>query len=143
MTLGALAALAGCASGPDPARLARGKGLYEVSCAACHQAHGRGMEGVGPPLAGSEWVLGSEERLVLIGLHGVRGTIDVNGVEYNLEMPAMGFFDDRDLSDILTYIRRAWGNEAAPVAAGTVGRIRRETANRRDSWAAEELTEID
>ena len=101
------------------------------------------MEGVGPPLVQSEWVLGSEERLVRINLQGVRGAIDVNGQEYNLEMPAMGLFDNQDLSDILTYIRRAWGNEASPITAGTVGRIRRETSDRGDSWVVDELMEID
>ena len=40
------------------------------------------MPGVYPPLAGSEWVLGSEERLIRIVLHGLKGPVKVKGLEF-------------------------------------------------------------
>ncbi|MBC8008828.1 MAG: c-type cytochrome, partial [Burkholderiales bacterium] len=43
--------------------LAKGKQAY-TTCVACHQTSGLGVAGVYPPLAGSEWVTGSEERLI-------------------------------------------------------------------------------
>ena len=56
-----------------------GARLYSVTCQACHQVSGQGLANQFPPLAGSEWVTGSEERLVLIILHGIIGEIEVEG----------------------------------------------------------------
>ena len=118
----------------------RGKILYEVSCGACHQPDGEGKEGVASPLAGSEWVTGSQERLLRIALDGVRGPIEVKGRRYQLEMPALRHvYGDEDMAAILTYIRRAWGNSASDITASFVGKVRADTAQRGDSWTAEEL----
>ena len=141
-TLALLALLAGCAQPENTPKVDRGKLLYGYSCGACHQPDGLGMDGVAPPLRQSPWTLGSEDRLVRIALHGVRGPIEVAGGEYNLEMPGMGFFDDHDMSAILSYTRRAWGNSASPITGATVRRIRKETAGRGDSWTVEELIKL-
>jgi mono/diheme cytochrome c family protein len=132
------------ADSPNQQRLARGQQLYETSCAACHQVSGWGEEGVAPPLVGSQWVTGSPERLIRIALHGVRGPIEVRGQTYRLEMefPQFGF-DDVEIAEILTYVRQAWGNDAAEVSSDTVRQVRSETAERRDSWTAGELLAID
>ena len=118
----------------------QGRALYEVSCGACHQVNGEGKEGVASPLAGSEWVTGSEGRLVRIALDGIRGPIMVKGKRYQLEMPALRHvYGDEDLAAILTYIRGAWGNKSPAVETQTVAGIRQQTARRGDSWTAEEL----
>jgi hypothetical protein len=39
----------------------------------------------------------------------------------------------------LTYIRRAWGNEAQPVELSTVREVRSATADRQKAWTEEEL----
>jgi mono/diheme cytochrome c family protein len=136
------ASLCGCEGGADPPDpvAERGKKLFEVTCAGCHQATGAGKEGVGMPLAGSPWVEGPEARLARIALHGVRGPIEVSGRVYNLEMPAFGrIFNDEELAAILTYIRQAWSNRAPPVPAATIAAVRAATADRGDSWTAAEL----
>ena len=130
----------GCSFLPLGETAGRGRVLYEVSCGACHQPDGEGREGVASPLAGSEWVTGSQERLLRIALDGVRGPIQVKGKHYQLEMPALRHvYGDEDMAAILTYIRRAWGNSASEITAGFVGKVRVETAQRGDSWTAEEL----
>ena len=132
--------IAGCSSMPTGGTANRGRVLYEVSCGACHQADGEGKEGVASPLAGSEWVTGSERRLLRISLDGVRGPIEVKGRRYQLEMPALRHvYGDEDMAAILTYIRGAWGNSASAITADSVGQVRAETARRGDSWTAEEL----
>ena len=132
--------IAGCSSMPTGGTANRGRVLYEVSCGACHQADGEGKEGVASPLAGSEWVTGSERRLLRIALDGVRGPIEVKGKRYQLEMPALRHvYGDEDMAAILTYIRGAWGNSASAITADFVGQVRSETAQRGDSWTAEEL----
>ena len=54
----------------------------------------------------------------------------------------MGFFGDRDLAAVLTFIRQAWGNRAPAVTADAVAAARWATADRRDSWTAEELLHL-
>ncbi len=130
----------GCFSIPPGGTANRGRALYEVSCGACHQSDGGGKEGVASPLAGSEWVTGSEERLLRIALDGVRGPIEVKGRRYQLEMPALRHvYGDEDMAAILSYIRDAWGNSASAITVDSVGKVRSETARRGDSWTVEEL----
>ena len=134
----------GCGGGPplDPSYL-RGQKLYETSCADCHQTSGWGAEGIAPMLVQSPWVLGPEGRLVRIVLHGVRGPIEVNGRVYNLEMEFPGSdFSDQELADVLTYVRKAWDNDAGRIDAATVREIR-EAEGDRDSWTVEELMKIE
>src|SRR5438093_2640048 len=57
----------------EQARFEAGKELYTITCGTCHQPTGLGQEGLAPPLLGSEWVIGSEQRLIRISLHGLRG----------------------------------------------------------------------
>ena len=143
LIFGVLFLLASCTtSGPQHHKnpqAAKGEALYLVSCAACHQANGQGLEGIAPPLAGTRWASESEERLARIVLHGLRGSITVADKEYNLEMPALGFFNDQDIAAILTYIRAAWGKPAESVSEETIGKIRTQTRERIDSWTVEEL----
>ncbi len=124
----------------DDQVLSYGKRLYEVSCGGCHQNDGGGKMGVASPLSGSEWVLGADDVLIRIALDGIRGPIEVKGVRYQLEMPAMRHvYDDEQMAAILTYMRRAWGNRGIPVSPRAVGEIRASTARRGDSWTAPEL----
>jgi mono/diheme cytochrome c family protein len=107
----------------------RGREAFETYCAPCHQSDGSGMERLAAPLRGSPLVLGHEDALIRIALHGLKG---------ELVMPAMGTLDDQQLAAILTYIRTAWEHTASPIAAETVGRVR-AVSERRIPWTREEL----
>ncbi|MCW5556396.1 MAG: c-type cytochrome [Verrucomicrobiae bacterium] len=121
----------------------RGKELYPLICGACHQPHGKGQEGLAPPLAGSEWTTGSEQRLIRIALHGVRDALTVNGTTWTLAMPAFApALEDGQIADLLTYVRREWGNIAAPVKAETVASVRSAHEDREDSWTEVELLKV-
>ena len=119
-----------------------GKVLFTGVCAACHQTHGRGLDGLAPPLMDSEWVLGSEQRIVRIVLHGLTGPVSVKGKTYRLDMPAFSSFSDEQIAGVLTYIRREWEHTAAPVEPDTVKAIRAATADRREAWVVPQLFEI-
>lgn len=110
----------------------RGRDVFLTQCAPCHQADGAGMDRLAPPLRGSPWVLGSEEPLVRIVLHGLRG---------EMLMPAMGTLEDGQLADILTYIRRAWGHDAPPIDPEAVGRVRAQSRSRQTPWTKDELAQ--
>ncbi len=123
-------------------RFKAGQDLYTATCGACHQPNGNGQEGLAPPLAGSEWAVGSEERLVRIALLGVRGPILVKGKQFEMDMPPLGVLEDEQIANILTYVRREWGHAADPVETATVARIRAATEKREDPWTAPELLRI-
>lgn len=112
-------------------------------CAACHQPAGQGLANVAPPLAGSSRVTGSARVLIDIVLHGLTGPIEVNGEPWNLTMPGLGAtsgpLDDDKIAAILTYVRRSWGNQAAPVTPREVAGRRSATAGRAAPWTASEL----
>jgi len=103
--------------------------LYNTFCGTCHQQNGKGARGRMPPLAGTDWVTGSKERLIGIALNGLQGSIDVNGETYNSVMPAHNYLTDDDLATILTYIRKSFGNQASAVSPQEV-KVVREKAGR-------------
>lgn len=124
-----------------PAQL--GKKVYATICQACHQPTGQGMPGIFPQLAGSEWVQGNEERIILIVLHGLHGPITVEGKQYDNVMAALGSaMKDDQVAHVLTYIRQEWGNNAPEVKAETVARVRAEHSGRSGLWTAPELLKI-
>ncbi|HEY1763586.1 MAG TPA: c-type cytochrome [Opitutaceae bacterium] len=126
----------------EAARFEQGRVFFNAICAACHQEHGRGQDGLAPPLVDSEYVNGPPGRLVRIALAGVHGPIDVQGVGYWLEMPPWGAMGDEQLAATLTYVRRAWGNQGSPLTPELVRQIRKATADHPDSWTAEELEKV-
>lgn len=96
---------------------ADGKQLYAALCVACHQASGKGLPGVFPPLDGSEWVLGDERIVANILLHGIAGEITVAGVSYQGAMPAFKQLADAELAAVASHVRSQWSNQAAPITA--------------------------
>ena len=122
---------------------ARGQKLFKSYCAACHQVGGQGVEGRVPPLDGSPWVSGSEDRLIRIVLNGLRGPIEINGQMYNLEMPAFRvLFKDEDIASMLSFTRHRYGMGSPPITASSVARVRHETRKRQGYWTVKELMEI-
>jgi mono/diheme cytochrome c family protein len=121
----------------------KGQVVYIATCAQCHHADGIGIEGQGPPLAGSEWSVGPDGRLVRIILQGLRGPITVSGQAYNLDMPAIPAMTDEQIAAALTYIRRSWGHEAPAVEPSRVTEIREQTMDRVEPWTERELLRID
>ena len=125
-------------------QFATGRQKYLTNCAGCHGTDGRGMDRFGPPMVGSEWVLGDEKKLSLVLLHGLEGPIVVLGKKYDAPeilpmMPAHSIMDDADIAAILTYIRNEWGNQATPVTAGTVGSTRHTSQGRVIPWTVKDL----
>ncbi len=119
-----------------------GRVMYEATCLACHQQHGLGQPGLAPPLVDSEWVAGSEQRLIRIVLNGLRGPIKVKGESFELDMPALGVLDDDQIAAALTYVRREWGHAFEPVSPATVKKVREATATREDAWTMADLLKV-
>lgn len=131
---------------PKPAAVTApvdGSKLFSVTCAACHQLTGEGLEDKYPPLVSSDWVVGSDARLVRIILHGLMGPVDVAGQSFDGAMPAWGgVLKDPEIAAVATYVRGAWGNKAAPITAATVAAVRTATASRKTPWTAPEIAQV-
>jgi len=87
-----------------------GKGVYNGICMTCHLNEGQGIANVFPPLAKSDYLMEDLDRSIKILINGQQGEITVNGKKYNGAMPAPGL-DDKDIADVLNYIRNSWGNK--------------------------------
>lgn len=122
----------------------KGRAIYETSCGACHQLHGKGLENMAPQLAKSDWIK-DEERLISVALHGVTGPIKVNGKDVTDVppiMPGHSFLNDEQVADVLTYIRNAWGNREDAIAKESVAAIRKKHGTRFMPWTEAELDGI-
>ena len=123
--------------GAHLAAFQKGRTLYRstAACIGCHGEDGGGLPNLGPPLEKSEWVTGSEERLVKILLHGMHGPLEVAGEKYSPPAAMPGLvanptLDDKAIAAIATYIRNEWGNRASPTKPATVTKVRAETKDR-------------
>lgn len=131
--------------GNDLALYTEGRVIYakEGYCITCHQPDGRGLSASGfPPLAGTKWVQGNEDRLIKLVLKGAMGPMEVNGVTYPGQVPMTpfgGLLNDRDLAAVLTYIRNSFGNQAPPVYPEQVKKVRAAVAKKSDFYTQEQL----
>ena len=136
----AIALAPGAIAAPSPPAMAAGKQAYEMVCFGCHQTNGKGIPGAFPPLAGSPWVSGDPERIAKIVLHGLTGSITLDGLTYHAEMPPQGsLLDDTALAHVLTYVRNSWGNSAPAVEPGTITALRKKYEDRSEYWDADAL----
>jgi mono/diheme cytochrome c family protein/glucose/arabinose dehydrogenase len=131
-------------TGKNKASFMRGAGVFgkDGHCGTCHQADGNGLpEAQFPPLAGSKWVTGSEERLIKLALHGLSGPIEVKGKSYPGAVPMTPFkmLDDQEMADVLTFVRNAFGNKASVISATDVAKVRKETAGQTTFYSPAEL----
>jgi mono/diheme cytochrome c family protein len=128
-----------------------GKKLFNnAACNTCHQVNGMGTPGVFPPLVDSEWVLGSEERVIRIVTYGLQGPVTVKGVQFPgaAPMPAFGKvpgggfnWSDDKIAAVLTYVRSEWGNNASAITAEQVTAIHAKEGDRK-SYTADELLKL-
>jgi mono/diheme cytochrome c family protein len=121
-----------------------GKAVYGGNCANCHQASGEGQPGSYPPLAGSEWVLGSKERLAAILLKGLQGPVTVKGASFGTQaMPAQeSVLSPEKIANLMTYLRGSWGNTAGPVTADEVNAAKAKIASQTGAYNEADLLKI-
>lgn len=134
------------ATTPAPAATVASAGELEYQrCIACHQATGMGVPNAFPPLAASEYVNGSADRMVAIIIHGLQGPITVNGAAFNSAMMPYGTnvpMTDDQVATVATYVRSSWGNTGSAVTAADVARVRAATASRVTPWTVAELDKL-
>ncbi len=131
--------------GKDFEAFNQGKALYskEGFCITCHQADGKGLPGSGfPPLSGTEWVTGSEDRLIKIILKGLMGPIVVDGKNYEGMVPMTpfeGMLNDQELAAVATYVRNSFGNKASVVSPEKVKEVRAKLQGKKAFYQSKKL----
>ena len=133
----AMAAASEPAGSGDP-----GEQVFTTVCAACHQANGKGLPGAFPSLAGSDWVTADPETPIRIVISGLSGPIKVAGADFNSMMPPPPGLDDEKIANVLTYVRKSFGNSAGAVTKEQVAAVRASLGGRGTPFTAEELTKL-
>lgn len=111
----------------DPLKesIKRGKVVYETYCISCHQADGKGIAKVFPPLAKSDYLMADKIRSIKQVLYGAEGEMVVNGETYNV--PMTGFaLSNQEVADVLNYVRNNWGNKGEIVKPEEVAKVKAE-----------------
>ena len=110
----------------DAGSMRAGKAVYEDVCAGCHREGGQGVARFFPNLAGHPDVESRDpNNVVRVVLEGAR-TAPTPTRPTPLSMPSYAWqLNDRQIADVLTYVRQSWGNQAEPVSPGEVAGLRR------------------
>src|SRR3989442_11702483 len=116
-------------------RFDAGREIYRDICQACHQPDGRGQDRLAPTLIGAVLTLAPAEIPTRILLNGKEGAFGL--------MPPIGSrLSDEQIADVLTYVRREWGQAAAPVDTDTVKAVRALSIGRNRPWTDDELMKL-
>lgn len=105
-----------------------GARLYLDNCAACHRTDGTGAMPAFPSLNGNAAVLSDDPasliHIVLSGSH----MPSTAAAPTPLAMPDFGWrLTDRQIADLLSFVRGSWGNRATDVSAAEVAKVRAVT----------------
>jgi mono/diheme cytochrome c family protein len=115
---------------PTPGRavsgtsVASGKIVYTNVCLPCHMADGGGVQSMNPPLIKTSYVLGDKATLIKIVLNGFNEDVEINGQRYSNTMSSHDDLKDKQIADVLTYVRNSFGNKASAVKIAEVTKAR-------------------
>ncbi|OLL30928.1 cytochrome C [Burkholderia sp. SRS-W-2-2016] len=103
-----LAALGAADAFAQNVQHAAGKAFFDSKCAVCHQAGGKGQDGLAPALTElpGRYAATPQGRtqLGLTVLNGMFGTITIKDKTYNFKMPSFKTESDEDLASVLNYV---------------------------------------
>lgn len=107
---------------PPQAVVDRGVLIYNKECRSCHNSsEGDDLLTENSTLSKTKMVMGPRQPLIKFMLHGTQ----LNTATHSkLSMPAYNNLSDQQLSDVLTYIRSSFGNNAKPVTPADVKKAR-------------------
>jgi glucose/arabinose dehydrogenase/cytochrome c553 len=110
------------ATAKTPLNITAGSAVYAQTCLTCHQRDGGGTSNMTPPLR-TAYVNGDKSRLITIVLQGLKEQ-EIEGEHYSNVMPPFKQLTNKQIADVLTYIRNSFGNKANAVTAEEVKNVR-------------------
>lgn len=95
---------------------------YDIHCGTCHLPTGQGYADIGPPLIGSPVVLDTDpSSLINITLFGAQTPKAAPSDEWSSRrwkkmQPFAAKLNDKQVADLLSFLRSAWGHKAGAVS---------------------------
>ena len=108
---------------------AEGYQLYTTNCANCHQADGKGMANLYPPLTGSK-IIRDKAAMACIIRYGLKDTIMIHGKPFSRPMPANAKLQELEIAEIITYVNMKWGQDSVYTPIATVSKALEACAER-------------
>ncbi|WP_394756753.1 c-type cytochrome [Rhodoferax sp.] len=97
---------------------------YVQFCVDCHRQDGAGVKGIFPAMQRNPTITASDPATLMhITLTGWK-TAETVAHPRVYTMPAFARLSDQELAEILSFMRTSWGNNAEPVAASQVTKMR-------------------
>lgn len=125
--------LPGIAYAQQDVRYSAGKSFFDAQCVVCHQAGGKGQDGLAPPLieypGKYATVAPGRAQLASTVLHGMFGEIAVRDKNYNFRMPSFASVSSEDLAEVLNYVvfdLNAQHGDAKPFTAAEIEAARQQ-----------------
>lgn len=118
-----------------PAQLftTRGGLGYVQFCVDCHRQDGSGVPGIFPPLAHNASVASANPSTLLhVTLTGWK-TAQTAAYPRVYTMPAFARLSDQEIAEILSFVRRSWGNNSGAITVPEVKQVRSELTPKVDS----------
>jgi mono/diheme cytochrome c family protein len=105
-----------------------GGAVYAGYCASCHGFDAKGFAPYMPGLAGNPVVLHDDPSSLINLTLNASIPLVVAGAPDAYRMPQFRQqLADQDIADVLTFIRKGWGNRAPAVTAAQVAKLRKTT----------------
>lgn len=99
---------------------------YLQFCATCHQKTGEKVATIFPPLLQNPAVAADDPASLLhITLSGWK-TAETSTYPHAYTMPAFNQLSDKELAEILTFVRSSWGNRTDAISASQVKKMRKK-----------------
>jgi cytochrome c551 len=126
--LGALSAIfnIGCGDPKFDQYFVQGEKLYTANCSNCHQANGKGLGLLYPPLDVSDYMDKHFEETLCLMKYGVSGELTVNGKVFNKPMPGVRELTDLEIAEIATYIYNIGDHSRGLILVTDVEKVMRE-----------------
>jgi mono/diheme cytochrome c family protein len=111
-----------CVAQKSPRKMAveAGQLVYTSKCVTCHQPDGSGSSGLNPPLIKTSGIQGGKQELIELVIRGSSRHTGMDGQKYQNIMPPNPEMTDDDIANVLTYIRKNFGNKASVVKVSEV-----------------------
>lgn len=109
---------------------APGATSYVEHCAVCHRLDGKGAPRIYPALAGNSMVFADDpSSLIQVTLAGGRMP-KTRHDPMAFAMPAFSHLTNREVAEVLNFIRKGWGNYGSEITKPDISRMRHEIARK-------------
>ncbi len=117
---------------PKTAKLAQTDDLYKTRgglgyvqfCSTCHQLDGRGMDKLFPPLANNSSVQSKDPTSVIHVVLSGWMSPETKLAKRAFGMPNYSSLTDKELAEIISFVRTKWGNQGSLVTADEIKKVR-------------------